>query len=874
MASRRSPLSVSLLALAAATLLAPGVAWARQGTLQITGASQSTTGEVARSANFARFEPDLGINWLAPTERLGTVQLEVRGTERDGDMRLGRMYASARDAKYGGFKWTFEGGDTYYAPAIGEYKFSNLTTPAVTFTGAAMGARSNRTEFGVVAGRGTIWRNIFGSDPQGLDQTLLGGRFTRHANERLDVTARASRVRNQDLAEYTNTIAASDEAGGGVRYALTSSLQVIADGSAVRYRRVGSTVRESDGSGLVGLNWLHSRGWIQANVSRFSPGETPTVNSPLQDRAGQFIAGEFDLVRQLRVFGGWETFRSNLDASAALAAGFQLPRNSGTRQFGGVRTTIGSRSTMTFRAEAGDRVSRFDINRQDIQSDTGVLSADFQTAIGKMNGFFRVARRDNVTSASRAGSYTQRDIAGQFFLRLTQSTQIFALATATRTTDEAGGGNTYWQAGGGTQMQLVAKGLWLRTEGTISRNADLLTRSFVPRESLSVGVNGHIAQRTTVGIDVYLDRAALINNDASPWATRSLVRVTQSLSTASPFAPPTSSSLFRTVPARAFATVKGTVYADWNGNGLRDPGENPVAHVPLRIEASGAVETGKDGEFIFRNVPDGMHDVAIDAGSLPIDFDAPRIPRVQVALSGKDTKEVAFGLIPLGRIHGAVVRDLNGNGIADAGEPSMDDAIVVLDDGNRSERSKRGKFAFEAVQSGEHSVTLLTDSLPEGAIISGATTQEATLGRDRMAIELQFLVSVTRRAEVRKVFGGKEPVAPRPPTVVPRPGLAPKPEAEPPATMAAARQPRSSAREGDRTFTLQIAAFDDPLRARKLAGELTATGFAAYIVEPTADNPNAPYRVRVGGFATRVEAERASIAVAKAVGQKPWITRE
>ena len=25
--------------------------------------------------------------------------------------------------KIRGFKWTFEGGDTYYAPAIGEYKF-------------------------------------------------------------------------------------------------------------------------------------------------------------------------------------------------------------------------------------------------------------------------------------------------------------------------------------------------------------------------------------------------------------------------------------------------------------------------------------------------------------------------------------------------------------------------------------------------------------------------------------------------------------------------------------------------------------------------------------------------------------------------------
>ena len=58
-----------------------------------------------------------------------------------------------------------------------------------------------------------------------------------------------------------------------------------------------------------------------------------------------------------------------------------------------------------------------------------------------------------------------------------------------------------------------------------------------------------------------------------------------------------------------------------------------------------------------------------------------------------------------------------------------------------------------------------------------------------------------------------------------------------------------------------------------MVGELTATGFAAYIVEPAASNPNAPYRVRVGGFATRVEAERASIAW-EGGGQKPWITRE
>ena len=152
----------------------------------------------------------------------------------------------------------------------------------------------------------------------------------------------------------------------------------------------------------------------------------------------------------------------------------------------------------------------------------------------------------------------------------------------------------------------------------------------------------------------------------------------------------------------------------------------------------------------------------------------------------------------------------------------MDDAIVVLDDGNRSERSKRGKFAFEAVQSGEHSVTLLTDSLPEGAIISGATTQEATLGRDRMAIELRFLVSVTRRAEVRKVFGGKEPVAPRPasrrPAARRRRAKTRTPEAacddrrRAPATIVSARR-RSGIHSADRRVRRPAAGQEDGRRA-------------------------------------------------------------
>jgi cell division septation protein DedD len=351
-----------------------------------------------------------------------------------------------------------------------------------------------------------------------------------------------------------------------------------------------------------------------------------------------------------------------------------------------------------------------------------------------------------------------------------------------------------------------------------------------------------------------------------------MVRVTQSIATGSPFATRSSGSApFRTVPVRALATVRGTVYADWNGNGLRDAGEDAVARVPLRIEASGTVESSANGEFVFKNVPDGLHDVAIDTRSLPVDYDPPRIPRVQLSLSGKDTREVSFGIVPLGRIRGRVVRDLNGNGRADPDEPSIDSAVVVLDEGMRSERARRGAFAFDAVPAGEHAVTLLSDSLPDASIIAGATTKEATLQRNGMEIELEFLVSTVKRAEVRRVFSAS-PSPTRPPgerspaTTSSAPSPAPR--------LSQAPEALKPSRTGERRFVLQVAAFDDPLRARNLVAELAAGGLAAYLVAPPADNPNAPYRVRVGTFGTRGEAEGAAAAVTRAVGQKPWITRE
>ncbi|HEU4935545.1 MAG TPA: hypothetical protein VFT39_03760 [Vicinamibacterales bacterium] len=195
--------------------------------------------------------------------------------------------------------------------------FSNLYSPALTFNGAAIRGRTDRTTLAVAAGRTTAWRNIFGNDPKGLGQTVAIGHITRRLGSRFEISGHGSRIRTTSLDEFSYTIDASDQVGGATRVLLIPSLQFVADGSIVSYRRTGTSSHERDGSYMGGLNWLHSHGRVQLNASRFSPGDFPALNNPLADREQVFAAGEYDLFSRTRVSGGLERFRTNLDPEAS-----------------------------------------------------------------------------------------------------------------------------------------------------------------------------------------------------------------------------------------------------------------------------------------------------------------------------------------------------------------------------------------------------------------------------------------------------------------------------------------------------------------------------------------------------------------------------
>ena len=124
------------------------------------------------------------------------------------------MLMALRDGKVRGLTWTFEAGDLYTTPTTRDYQFTNLSGASITFNGGAVTAKTRTTTTQMVAGRSTAWRNIFGTDPDTLGQSLVVARETYQSSERLQVNARVARVRTWDVNRYTHTIDASDQAGG------------------------------------------------------------------------------------------------------------------------------------------------------------------------------------------------------------------------------------------------------------------------------------------------------------------------------------------------------------------------------------------------------------------------------------------------------------------------------------------------------------------------------------------------------------------------------------------------------------------------------------------------------------------------------------
>ena len=736
----------------------PAIAGAQQqGSIQLSSDSQVVAGSAGRQAGEQAIEPDIAVVWIQPRTLFGDFRLETHTTRRGDSLRVGRTWLGLHDARFAGLTWSFEGGDLYSRSDPGDYQFSNLTATTLTFTGGFVTARSATTTIQIGGGRSNALQNIFGSDPALLGQSMGLARATVRPDGRWILNARAMRTRTSSLGDFVRTVDASDQAGGGARFTASPWLQLIGDASYVRYRATGAIGDTRDYSYVAGSHVLLPRGSVEVNATRFSPGDTPVLNAAMQDRSGVFASIDYDLSTQARVFGGWESVETNINPSGAALL---RPAATSNRGFGGVRFRVPWDSTVAVRVEDGGRVARpvagYPLVHGVIasESDTGSYSAEWQTSRRRLTTFTRFNARRNVDVTSGAGTFNQREAAGQVFFNVSRTHQVFGGVTfGVQNTRQAL--NSYGDVSAGLQQQLRDPALWLRVEATGSWNRDRLTGLMQPRNAVTAGLNGQLTRHTAIGINVYVDRApAGLLAGQSGWLTRSTIRIVHTIPTGEVRLAESRVATDGAHRPRGSGSIVGSVFADWNGDGLPEPGEDAIGGIPVRLGSSSKVTTSGEGQFSFVNVPIGEQEVGLDLTAVPVDYDAPAAPDLIVRIARGETRRVALALVPLGTIAGRVVEDANKNGQLDPGDPVIDNVIVVVDGGARSELVHDGAFTFSAVRAGAHTVELLKESLPDGAAAIGVTEVDTAITHDNPKVDVVFLIQLDKRPEIKKVFKG------------------------------------------------------------------------------------------------------------------------
>jgi cell division protein FtsN len=109
------------------------------------------------------------------------------------------------------------------------------------------------------------------------------------------------------------------------------------------------------------------------------------------------------------------------------------------------------------------------------------------------------------------------------------------------------------------------------------------------------------------------------------------------------------------------------------------------------------------------------------------------------------------------------------------------------------------------------------------------------------------------------------------PRVTPAPAAAPVVPKPAPAPPKEAPVPAVAAGHGD-GYAIQVAALRESGEADTIAKRLVSKGYDAYVLTPPDGTPNV-FRVRVGSFKTRRDAEATAAKLQQEEQFKPWITR-
>ncbi|HHW13173.1 MAG TPA: hypothetical protein GXX33_09265 [Firmicutes bacterium] len=182
------------------------------------------------------------------------------------------------------------------------------------------------------------------------------------------------------------------------------------------------------------------------------------------------------------------------------------------------------------------------------------------------------------------------------------------------------------------------------------------------------------------------------------------------------------------------ASISGVVYLDTNANGRFDEGDKPLSGIRIRVDGT-ATTSNEKGEYLFANLAPGIYRVEFHLPSLPANYTPVTGPQL-IRLREQENFFIDFAVTANGSVSGKVFIDGNGNGRPDEDEKPVSWVEVVLDDGaQKAFTDEHGRFYFEGVPLGTHTLALDPASLPAGLRPVGPALRTFTLTEEELEVD-------------------------------------------------------------------------------------------------------------------------------------------
>ncbi len=191
-------------------------------------------------------------------------------------------------------------------------------------------------------------------------------------------------------------------------------------------------------------------------------------------------------------------------------------------------------------------------------------------------------------------------------------------------------------------------------------------------------------------------------------------------------------------PLTTAGIIQGTVFEDFNGNGLQDGSEPGVANVAVTRSGGGlpdaSATTAAGGRYSITTTAAGSYTVTL---TTPSGYNSASVPQRPVELVEGGSAQANFILQQQGAIEGVVFVDRDGDEQQGPGESVLAGVNVSLSPGSMTTTDGAGHYRFPGVSAGEYNVRI---TLPGGYAPVSLTSRAVSLAQPGDSATVGFAV--------------------------------------------------------------------------------------------------------------------------------------